>query len=122
MSNYHTKKLSLRLAEVSIKKFNETGVPHHLAMLHNHRSNIEKCLALGDWDKIKREQINATRVIKQLKSLLMEMDDLRSRIVDADVVRYDGLIRANRELALAEINAYLSELLAYSLKLNNCHN
>lgn len=111
MTNYHTKKLSLKLAEVSIKKFNDTGVPHHLAQLQNHRSNIEKCLALGDWDKIKREQINATRVIKQLKSLLIEMDELRARIVEADVARYDAQIRANRERALAEINAYLSEFL-----------
>lgn len=109
MSNYHTKKLSLRLAEVSIQKFNETNVPHHLGQLQNHRANIEKCLALGDWDKIKREQINATRAIKQLKSLLIDMDELRGRIVEQDVARYDSMIRGTREKALAEINAYLRE-------------
>lgn len=110
MANYHTKQLTLKLAEVSIQKFNDTNVPHHLGHLHTHRSTIEKCLAAGDWDKIKREQINATRVIKQLKSLLIEMDALRARIVERDVAKYDTMIRATREKALAEINAYLSEL------------
>lgn len=109
MSNYQTKKLPLKLAEVSIQKFNETNVPHHLGQLATHRSNIEKCVALGDWDKIKREQINATRVIKQLKSLLIDMDELRGRILDQDVTKYDSMIRGSREKVLAEINAYLRE-------------
>lgn len=104
-------KLPLKLAEVAVQRFNNpgSGVPHHVGLLHTHRTNIERCVALGDFDKIRREQINATRIIKQLKSMLMEMDHLRERIRETDAPKYDAQIRAGRERALAEINAYLSE-------------
>lgn len=41
--------------------------------------------------------------------MLVEMDDLRGRIRDADVAKYDAQIRPGRERALAEMNAYLRE-------------
>lgn len=42
-------KIPLKRAELSIQKFNDVGIPHHLSLLRNHKSNIKKCLALGDW-------------------------------------------------------------------------
>lgn len=105
-SNY-SKRLPIKLAEISIKKFNQNGIPHHLGLLRNHKTNIEKCLALGDWDKIKKEEINATRVIKQLKNLLMEMDELRNKIQPEDISKFDDQIAESRQMALDEINTYL---------------
>lgn len=68
------KKLPLKLAEVAVQRFNApaSGIPHHVGLLANHRANIERFLPGssgdgGDWDKIRREQINAARVVKQLK-------------------------------------------------------
>lgn len=101
-------KIHIKLAEVSIQKFNESGIPHHLGLLKNHKSNIEKCLALGDYDKIKKEEINATRVIKQLKNLLVEMDGLRSKVRTEDIAKFDAQTLESRKKALAEINSYLS--------------
>lgn len=109
MEDDDTNKISIKLAEISIQKFNESGVPHHVGLLRNHKSNIEKCLALGDWDKIKKEEINATRVIKQLKHLLVEMNGLRSKIRTHEVSKFDAQISDSRQKALNEINSFLSK-------------
>lgn len=78
-----------------------------MSLLKNHKSNIEKLLALGDYDKIRKEEISATRVIKQLKNLLMEMDVLRRKLSAEDVAKFDKQILVSRQNALTEINSYL---------------
>lgn len=102
-------KMSIKLAEISIQKFNESAIPHNVVLLQNHKSNIEKCLALGDWEKIKKEEINATRVIKQMKNLLVEMDGLRNKIRTEDVPKFDAQTSNSRQKAVNEINSYLSQ-------------
>ncbi|KAH8378641.1 hypothetical protein KR009_000471 [Drosophila setifemur] len=95
-------KLPLKQAEISIQRFQDTAVvPHHLSLLKNHRSNIEKSLALGDWQKIKKEELNAMRVIKQMKNLLLEMDALREKVREEDLDRFDELMRPGKERAFA---------------------
>ncbi|XP_020815901.1 syntaxin-17 [Drosophila serrata] len=94
-------KLPLKQAEVSIQRFQEMAVPHHMSLLKNHRSNIEKSLALGDWQKIKKEELNALRVIKQIKNLLLEMDALREKVREEDLERFDDLMRPGRDQAFA---------------------
>lgn len=101
--------IPIKQAEISIQKFNEIGIPHHLGLLRNHKSNIKKCLALGDWEKVKKEEINATRIIKQLKNLLLEMDVLRNKIRPDDVSKFDEQIRESRAKALTEITTYLGK-------------
>lgn len=102
-------RIPLKRAEISIQKFNDVGIPHHLSLLRNHKSNIKKCLALGDWDKIQKEEINATRVVKQLKTLLMEMDSLRSKLIHEDVKKFDELILTSRQSAMAEMKSYMGK-------------
>lgn len=106
-------KIPLKRAEISIQKFNDVGIPHHLGLLRNHKSNIKKSLALGDWDKIQKEEINATRVVKQLKTLLMEMDNLRSKLVTDDVQKFDELILKSRENAMEEMKSYMGTLIHF---------
>lgn len=97
----------MKRAELSIKKFNEVAIPHHLGLLKNHKSNIEKSLALGDWDKIKKEEINAMRVVKQLRNLLLEMDVLRGKINDNEVNKFDSMIKPGRVKAMEAIQEYM---------------
>lgn len=101
--------IPIKQAEISINKFNEVGIPHYLGLLKNHKSNIKKCLALGDWDKVKREEINATRVVKQLKNLMLEMDILRSRVAEIDLDKFDELTLKGRQNAKEGIKEYLSK-------------
>lgn len=99
--------LTIKQAEISIKKFNDVGIPHHLGLLKNHKTNIEKSLALSDWDKVKKEEINATRVIKQLKNLMLEMDILRGNVQEHDLDRFDELTMVGRQKAKEAIQEYL---------------
>lgn len=99
--------IPIKQAEISIEKFNNVGIPHHVGLLKNHKSNIEKSLALRDWDKVKKEEINATRVIKQLKNLLLEMDILRGNVVEHDLDKFDELTVAGRHIAKDSIQGYL---------------
>ncbi|XP_055321591.1 syntaxin-17 [Sitodiplosis mosellana] len=107
--------ISIKRAEISIKKFNDVGLPHHLGLLKNHKSNIEKSLALGDLDKVKKEEINATRVIKQLKNLMLEMDILRGNVKESDLDRFDELTMPGRQKAKDAIQEYLDLQLKKSI-------
>ncbi|CAD7004929.1 unnamed protein product [Ceratitis capitata] len=100
-------KIPLKQAEVSVRRFNDLAIPHHLGLLKNHRSNIEKSLALGDWNKIKKEEINATRVIKQIKNLLLEMDVLREKVRPEDLKRFDSMMEEGKNKAFQGMSEYL---------------
>lgn len=102
--------IPIKQAEISIKKFNDVGIPHHLGLLKNHKSNIVKSLALGDWDKVKKEEINATRVVKQLKNLMLEMDILRGSVDECDLDKFDELTMIGRQKAKEAIKEYLGKL------------
>lgn len=99
-------KIGLKLAEISIHKFNQT-IPQYLNLLKNHKCNIEKASSLKDWDRIKREQINATRVIKQMKYLILEIDKVRSRIRQDDLERFDESIENAKKNAFTAMGEYL---------------
>lgn len=107
--------IPIKRAELSIQKFNEIAIPHHLGLLKNHKSNIEKCVALGDWDKVRKEEINATRVIKQLKNLLLEMDVLRSRMCANDIDKFDEYTLGGRQRAMEGIKDYFSKFIVLLL-------
>lgn len=104
-------KLALKQAELSVQRFQDMAVPHHLGLLQNHRSNIEKSLALGDWQKIKKEELNAMRVIKQIKNLLLEMDALREKLREEDQPRFDELMKPGRAKAFEGMNKFAGKTL-----------
>ncbi|XP_055690293.1 syntaxin-17 [Lutzomyia longipalpis] len=99
--------MPLKMAEISIRKFNEDAIPTHLGLLRNHKSQIEKSLALHDWERVKREEINATRVIKQLKNLLLEMEILRDKINAEEVPKFDDLTNKSRREAIESIQEFV---------------
>lgn len=101
-------KISLKLAEISIQKFNQS-IPQYLSLLKNHKCNIEKAGSLKDWDRIKREQINATRVIKQMKYLILEIDKVRSRVQESDLEKFDASIDGAKKMAFTGMGEYLGE-------------
>lgn len=34
-------KISLKMAQISIEKFNDVGIPYHVGLLKNHKSNVQ---------------------------------------------------------------------------------
>lgn len=102
-------KIPMKQAEIAVRRFNDMAIPHHMGLLQNHRSNIEKSLALGDWQKIKKEEINAMRVIKQVKNLLLEMDTLREKVKESDLPRFDSMMEEGKQKAFAGMKEYMGK-------------
>jgi hypothetical protein len=53
------------------------------------------------------EQVNASRIVKQLKQLIHEMDMLRGQVLDSDIAAFDKLIAKSRTSTLDAIKEYL---------------
>lgn len=100
-------KIPLKLAQISIDKFNQT-VPQYLAVLRNHKCNIEKAGSLKNWEKVKREQINATRIVKQIKFMLVEIDKVRNRIRACDCDKFDAGIEGTKTSAFNSMAEYMA--------------
>lgn len=100
-------RIALKRAEVAISRFNDVAIPHHLTLLQKHHRNIKNSLVLGDWTRIKSEEINAMRVIKQIKNILLEMNMLREKIPVECLDRFDALMADGKKKAFSAMEEYL---------------
>ncbi|XP_022130451.2 uncharacterized protein LOC111003965 isoform X2 [Pieris rapae] len=100
-------KLPLKRVELSLSKFNEVAIPHHLDLLRQHKANILKYEETGDYSRVRSEQVHARRVSSQLRVLLGEMEALRRQVCCADRGRFDKLTQHSRDLTLKAIMDYL---------------
>ncbi|XP_013161516.1 PREDICTED: syntaxin-17 [Papilio xuthus] len=100
-------KLSLKRVELSLTKFNEVAIPHHLDLLRQHKTNIIKYGESGDTRRLRAEQTHARRVAGQLRALLAEMDALRAQVREEDRARFDAMTQRTRDLTLRAIVDYL---------------
>lgn len=101
-----TLKQPIRRLEIQINNFN-VAIPHHVGLLKRHKSNIEKYQAQHDWEKMYRENMNVSRIIKQLKELLYQMDTLRAQVLDSDINQFDKLTGNARSSIMNAVNDYL---------------
>ncbi|VVD03813.1 unnamed protein product [Leptidea sinapis] len=100
-------KLPLKRVELSLTKFNDVAIPHHLDLLRQHKANILKYEELGQYARVRSEQTHARRVASQLRSLLGELEALRRGVRPPDRARFDALTQGSRERTLAAIMDYL---------------
>ena len=101
-----TIKQPIRRLEIQINNFN-VAIPHHVDLLKRHKCNIQKYQAQHEWDKMHREHINVSRIVKQLKELLYQMDTLRGQVLDADITQFDKLTTNARANLMSAIKEYL---------------
>ncbi|CAG9790123.1 unnamed protein product [Diatraea saccharalis] len=102
-----TDKLPLKRVELSLSKFNEVAIPHHLDLLRQHRTNILKYSENGDYARVRSEQTHARRVSSQLRTLMAELESLRRRVRDEDLQRFDRITQCARDDTLRAIVDYL---------------
>lgn len=129
-----SEKLTFKRVEIPLSKFNNVAIPHHLELLKKHKHNIimvrNYLLSLlkfvlihcilyyllilfiqyqkqHEWDRVRIEQNNASRLIKQLKQLLYEMDMLRSQVQDSDLDKFDANTIKSRQTVQNVITDYL---------------
>nr|XP_026501781.1 uncharacterized protein LOC113404915 isoform X2 [Vanessa tameamea] len=100
-------KLPLKRVELSLTKFNEVAIPHHLDLLRQHKANIIKYEEAEEYGRVRSEQVHARRVAAQLRALLGEMDALRRQVRAQDVPHFDRLTQRSRDLTLKAIMDYL---------------
>lgn len=62
-----------------------------------------------DWERIKREHANVSRIIKQLKELLYQMDTLRAQVLDSDIEKFDKQTENARKSIMDAIKEYLGK-------------
>lgn len=99
-------KQPIRRLEIQINNFN-VAIPHHVDLLKRHKSNIQKYQAQHEWEKMRREHMNVSRIIKQLKELLYQMDTLRAHVLDSDINQFDKLTGNARESIMNAIREYM---------------
>ncbi|KAL7046475.1 hypothetical protein ACKWTF_002589 [Chironomus riparius] len=98
-------KIALKVAEISINKFNDQ-IHHKVLQLRNFRITNSNKSSLNDLEKLRKDAINCLRVVKQLKQLLIEIDHLKSRTRHEDQEKFDELTSIRRDEALKEIKLY----------------
>lgn len=113
-------KRSFQAVQLHLNRFNEVAIPCHVDLLRKHKSNIVKFQEIGDWKKVYREQVNATRLLKQLKSLLHEIEALRLQVHDCDLQKFDQSIAKSKQLGLDSIYEY-SDIKIYHAKPSECN-
>nr|XP_034173664.1 syntaxin-17 [Osmia lignaria] len=99
-------KQPIRRLEIQINNFN-VAIPHHVGLLKRHKCNIQKYQAEHDWEKMYKEHMNVSRIIKQLKELLYQMDTLRAQVLDSDINEFDKLTGNARSSIMNAVNEYL---------------
>ncbi|XP_035728674.1 syntaxin-17-like [Vespa mandarinia] len=99
-------KQPIRRLEIQISNFN-VAIPHHVDLLKRHKSNIKKYELQHDWEKVRKEHINVSRIVKQLKELLYQMDTLRGQVLDNDINEFDKLTATARTSIMNAIEEYL---------------
>ncbi|XP_066592174.1 syntaxin-17 [Prorops nasuta] len=100
-------KQPIKRLEIQINNFN-VAIPHHVDLLKQYKINIRKYQQKEEWVQVRKEHINITRVIKQLKELLYQMDTLRSQVLDNDINEFDKLTASARNSILQATNDYLN--------------
>lgn len=89
-ANSSANKDNFKLIEVPLDKFHTEALPYHLQLYQQQKETIEKCMFLKNTEQLSYEIKNKTRIVRQLKDLLYELDTLRTRVYDEDLDKFDS--------------------------------
>ncbi|KOC67084.1 Syntaxin-17 [Habropoda laboriosa] len=99
-------KQPIRRLEIQINNFN-VAIPHHVDLLKRHKNNIQKYQAQQEWQRMHKEHINVSRIIKQLKEILYQIDTLRAQVLDSDINEFDKLTANARASIMNAVEEYM---------------
>ncbi|XP_072934048.1 syntaxin-17 isoform X1 [Epargyreus clarus] len=99
--------LPLKRVELSLTKFNEVAIPHHLDLLRQHRANILKYEQSGEYARVRVEQAAAARAAGRLRALLAELAALRRRVRAPDRAAFDRSTQRARDRTHRAVMDYL---------------
>lgn len=71
---------------------------------------------MRDWELVRKEQVNAARLVKRLEQLLYEMDNLRAQVQDEDIAKFDKLTATARAGTITAIKEYLGKVRAWTMQ------
>lgn len=100
----------MKVAEISINKFNDQ-ISHKITQLKSFRIANSNASTLSDMEKMRKDAINCLRVVKQLKQLLIEIENLKTRTKPEDHEKFEQLTSKRKQEALKEIQMYQGQYL-----------
>lgn len=102
------KKEPIKRLEICLRNFTEVSFPTHLRILQKHKANIAEFTKRGEMGAIHREQLNASRIVMQLKSDLMDLDELRERVRKEDLEAFDTRVAPIKEEVMSAVGEFIS--------------
>ncbi|EDV26861.1 uncharacterized protein TRIADDRAFT_54205 [Trichoplax adhaerens] len=99
-------KYSLRVIERSLNAFTEVAIPTNLDRLAKQKENIIKFRDIGDWGRLRREQLHVVNTLNQLKATLKELDKTRCQVKDEDLAKFDQRVKVVKEKAFDSIASF----------------
>ncbi|KRT85555.1 hypothetical protein AMK59_369, partial [Oryctes borbonicus] len=89
-SNSSVLKDNFKLIEIPLNKFHTEALPYHLQLYQQQKDTIEGCMSTKNSQQLSHEIKHKSRIVRQLKDLLYELDTLRTRVYDEDLDRFDS--------------------------------
>lgn len=99
-------KLSFKRFELPIQRFSKTALPLYINLLNKHEQDISQFRSNKEWDKVRRETLNAQRTISQLEAAVGEVDEVRQLLNPEEAREFDKQIKPHKKKAVDFINKF----------------
>jgi len=99
-------KLSFKRFELPIQRFSKTALPLYINLLNKHEQDISQFRSNKEWDKVRRETLNAQRTISQLEAAVREVDEVRQLLNPEEAREFDKQIKPHKKKAVDFINKF----------------
>jgi len=92
-------KLSFKRFELPVQRFSKTALPLYLTLLNKHQEDISKFRCNKEWDRVRRETLNAQRTVSQLQAAVREVDEVREHLTTEEAKEFDRQIKPHKRKA-----------------------
>lgn len=99
-------KTSFKRFELPVQRFSKTALPLYLDLLKKHEQNIVKFRCSKEWEKVRRETLNAQRTVSQFRAAIREVDDVRHLLTLEEEKEFQRQIKPHQSKALDAIKKF----------------
>ncbi|GFN99789.1 syntaxin-17-like [Plakobranchus ocellatus] len=100
-------KYPMKRLELSVRNFIKV-IDIALDRFYKHTDNIKKLMNVEDWTGLHREQVNASRTVRQISANIREIERARSQVIDEDLSLFDSRVQDVKIKALSAIDKFMT--------------